>query len=156
MKSEKKLFSIAIIIAIMGSALFISGCATTERNQASPLMSPVQEIFYSRNLGLQGHASAKDLEPLANTRWRVTSMYPQPEKPYTATEFSFNSNGILLESAELPNGTIVTDTHIYRAFGSTLILAKGDRTAFSRFIIEGNTMTINTDASTLTLEKVNK
>lgn len=154
MKSKNNFLPGAIIITIMGAVLFMTGCATTERSQPSFLMSPIQEIFYSRNLGLKGPASAKDLEPLANTRWRVTSVYPKLEKPYTNTEFSFNSNGILLESAELPNGTIVTDTHIYRVFGSTLIFAKDDRTAFSNFTIEGNAMTINADTSSITLEKI--
>jgi hypothetical protein len=140
----------------MGAIFLITGCATSEKAQSSSLMSPIQEVFYSKNIGLKGPASAKELEPLANTRWRVTSIHPKLEKPYSSTEFSFNNTGILVESAEMPNGTIVTDTHIYRVFGSTLILAKDDRTAISRFTIEGDTMTLNADIFTLTLERINK
>lgn len=156
MKIKIRFFFCGIIMVFFGAMVLVTGCATTEKVQPSPLMSPVQEIFYSNTLGLQGPASAKELAPLANTRWKVTSIRPKLEKPYSATEFSFNNNGILLESAELPNGTIVTDTHIYRVIGNTLILAKNSRTAFSRFTIEGDTMTINADTYSLTLERINK
>jgi hypothetical protein len=156
MITKNSLLSAGIIIVFIGSTLLMTGCATSGKSQPSPFMSPIQEIFYSKTLGLQGPASAKELEPLANTRWRITSIIPKLEKPYSATEFSFNNNGILLESAELPNGTFVTDTHIYRVIGSTLILSKDSRTAFARFTIEGNTMTINADTYNLTLERTTK
>lgn len=156
MNTKKSLVLSSIIIVFMGATLLMTGCAMSEKAQTSPLMSPIQEIFYSKTIGLKGPAPLKELEPLATTRWKVTSVSPKLDKPYSSTEFSFNSNGILVESAELPNGTIVTDTHLYRVIGSTLILAKDDRTAFARFTEEGNTMTINADAFTITLEKLNK
>jgi hypothetical protein len=156
MKTKNSLISSGIIIVCMGAALLMTGCAMSEKAQTSPLMSPIQEIFYSKTMGLKGPAPIKELEPLAATRWRVTSINPKLEKPFSATEFSFNSNGIMVESAELPNGTIVTDTHLYRVIGSTLILAKDERTAFARFTMEDNTMTIAADTFTLTLEKLNK
>jgi hypothetical protein len=156
MKKEINITSRGIIIMFMGATLLMTGCAMSEKAQTSPLMSPIQEIFYSKTMGLKGPAPIKELEPLAATRWRVASVNPKLEKPYSATEFSFNSNGILVESAELPNGTVVTDTHLYRVIGSTLILAKDERTAFARFTIEGSTMTIDADAFSLTLEKLNK
>lgn len=156
MKTENSLITKGIIIVFMGATLLMTGCAMSEKAQTSPLMSPIQEIFYSKTMGLKGPAPLKELEPLATTRWRVTSINPKLEKPYSATEFSFNSNGILVESAELPNGTIVTDTHLYRVIGSTLILAKDERTAFARFTIDGDTLSINADAFTITLEKLIK
>ena len=156
MKTEISLISKGIIIVFLGATLLLTGCAMSEKAQTSPLMSPIQEIFYSKTMGLKGPAPLKELEPLATTRWKVVSVSPKLEKPYTSTEFSFNSNGILVESAELPNGTIVTDTHLYRVIGSTLILAKDERTAFARFTIEGDTLSINADAFTITLEKMIK
>ena len=156
MKTKNCLLLSGIIFVFMGATLLMTGCATSEKAQPSPLMSPVQEIFYSKTLGLKGPVSAKELEPLADTRWRVTSIRPMLEKPYTATEFFFNNNGILVESAELPTGTVVTDTHVYRVIGTTLILAKDDRTAFSRITIDGNAMEINAGTYNLTLERINK
>lgn len=156
MKTKQCLLFSGIIFVFMGATLLMTGCTPLQKAQPSPLMSPVQEIFYSKTLGLKGPASAKDLEPLADTRWRVTSIRPNLEKPFTATEFFFNNNGILVESAELPSGTVVTDTHVYRVMGTTLILAKDDRTAFSRITIDGNAMEINAGTYNLTLERVNK
>jgi hypothetical protein len=156
MKTEISIVSKGIIIVFLGATLMLTGCAMSEKAQTSPLMSPIQEIFYSKTMGLKGPAPLKELEPLATTRWKVVSVSPKLEKPYSSTEFSFNSNGILVESAELPNGTIVTDTHLYRVIGSTLILAKDERTAFARFTIEGDTLSINADAFTITLEKMIK
>jgi len=156
MNMKNSLVLRGIITLLMGATLLITGCAMSEKAQTSPLMSPIQEIFYSKTMGLKGPAPLKELEPLATTRWKVTSVSPRLEKPFSSTEFSFNSNGILVESAELPNGTIVTDTHLYRVIGSTLILAKDNRTAFARFSIDGDILIINADAFTITLEKLIK
>lgn len=156
MKTKHCLLFSGVIIVFMGVTLLMTGCATSDKAQPSPLMSPVQEIFYSKTLGLKGPATTKELEPLADTRWRVTSIRPKLEKPYAATEFFFNNNGILVESAELPTGTVVTDTHVYRVIGGTLLLAKDDRTAFSRITIDGNAMEIDTGTYNLTLERINR
>ncbi len=48
----------------------------------------------------------------------------------------------MVESAELPNGTIYTDTHRYRVVGSTLVLTKDGNTTAALFTI-GNTLRLD-------------
>jgi hypothetical protein len=156
MKVQKRSYVCGFVLLVFGAAFILSGCATFEQKQPTPYVSPIQEILYGKALGFKESASTKDTEPLGNTRWRITNVRPSFVNLFKGTEFSFERNGILLESAELPNGTIYTDTHRYRIIGSTLVLTKDGHTAAGLFRIEGNTLNFDADDYTLTLERVSK
>jgi len=156
MKVQKRSYVCGFVLLVSGAAFILSGCATFEQKQPTPYVSPIQEIFYGKTLGFKESASTKDAEHLGNTRWRITNVRPSVVNLFKNTEFSFERNGILVESAELPNGTIYTDTHRYRVIGSTLVLTKDGHTAAGLFRIEGNTLNFDADDYTLTLERVSK
>jgi hypothetical protein len=156
MKVQKKHDVLGLVSMIFGTLLILSGCATFEQKQPVPYISSIQEILYGKTLGFKESVSTKDTEPIANTRWRIVNIRPSFESFLKGTEFSFERNGILVESAELPNGTIFTDTHRYRVLGSTLVLTKDGNTAVSLFKVEGNTLNIDSHDYSLTLERVSK
>jgi hypothetical protein len=156
MKVGKGLYVCGFILLVFGIAIIFSGCATFEQKQSTPYVSPIQEILYGGSLGFKESASAKYTEPLGNTRWRIRNIRPRVENVFKGTEFSFERSGVLVESAELANGTIYTDTHRYRIVGSTLVLTKDGHTAVALFKIEGNTLTIDADGYSLTLEEITK
>jgi hypothetical protein len=156
MKVQKTFCVYGFILLVFGAAFILSGCATFEQKQPTPYVSPIQEILYGKTPGFKESASAKDTEPLGNTRWRITNIRPRIENLFKDTEFSFERNGILVESAELPNGTIFTDTHRYRVIGSALVLTKDGHTAVALFKVEGNTLNIDADDYSFTLERVSK
>ena len=156
MKVQKRSYVCGFVLLVFGAAFILSGCATFEQKQPTPYVSPIQEILYGKTLGFKESASAKDTEPLGNTRWRITDVRPRVVNLFKGTEFSFERNGILVESAELPNGTIYTDTHRYRVIGSTLVLTKDGHTSAGLFRIEGNTLNFDADDYTLTFERVSK
>jgi hypothetical protein len=141
---------------MIGAVLTFSSCATTEQRQSTPFVSAIQETLYGTSLGVKEPTSPRDTEPLGNTRWRIANIRPRVDKLFQGTEFFFERNGVLVESAELPNNTIYTDTHRYRVLGSTLVLTKDGRTAVAAFKVEGDTLTILADNYTFTLEKINK
>jgi hypothetical protein len=157
MKEQKRSYGCGFILLFFAAAFILSGCATSfEQKQPTPYVSPIQEIIYGKTLGFKESASTKDTEPLGNTRWRITNVRPSVVNLFKGTEFSFERNGILVESAELPNGTIYTDTHRYRIAGSALVLTKDGHTAVALFKVEGNTLNIDADDYSLTLERVSK
>lgn len=156
MKVQKRSCVCGFFLLVCGAAFILSGCATFEQKQPTHYVSPIQEILYGKTLGFKESASTKETEPLGNTRWRITNVRPSVVNLFKGTEFSFERNGILLESSELPNGTIYTDTHRYRVIGSTLVLTKDGHTAAGLFRIEGNTLNFDADDYTLTLERVSK
>lgn len=156
MKEQKRSYGCGFILLFFVAAFILSGCATFEQKQPTPYVSPIQEILYGKTLGFKESVSAKDTEPLGNTRWRITNIRPRVENLFKGTEFSFERNGILVESAELPNGTIYTDTHRYRTAGSALVLTKDGHTAVVLFKIEGNTLSIDADDYSFTLDRINK
>jgi hypothetical protein len=156
MKVLKGFYVCGFILLAFGTTIILSGCATFEQKQPAPYVSTIQEILYGKSLGFKESASAKDTEPLGNTRWRIRSISPRVENVFKGTELSFERSGVLVESAELQNGTIYTDTHRYRIVGSALVLTKDGHTAVALFKIEGNTLTIDTDGYSFTLEGITK
>jgi len=153
MRPQKSLYACGFVILFFGVLFIFSACATAEQKSTAPYVSPIQDVFYGKSLGFKETSSARDTEPLGNTRWRLVSARPRVESPFKSTEFSFERSGILVESGEVPNGTIYTDTHRYRIVGSTLVLTKSGRTSVATFRVEGNTLTIDGEDYNLTLEQ---
>jgi hypothetical protein len=157
MKLQRSFFVYGFVFMMIGVVIItFSSCATTEQRQSAPYVSSIQGILYGTSLGFKEPTSPRDTGSLGNTRWRILNIRPRVENVFIGTEFFFERSGVLVESAELPNNTIYTDTHRYRVLGSTLVLTKDGRTAIALFRIEGDTLTIEADNYTLTLDKVSK
>jgi len=157
MKLQRSFFVYGFVFMMIGVVIItFSSCATTEQRQSTPYASSIQEILYGTSLGVKEPISLRDTGSLGNTRWRILNIRPRVENLFKGTEFFFEKSGVLVESAELPNNTIYTDTHRYRVLGSTLVLTKDGHTAVAFFRIEGYTLTIEADNYTLTLDKVSK
>lgn len=156
MKLLRHYFVYVFVFSLIGLAFILSSCATTEQRQATPYASPLQEILYGKSPGAKDSTSTRDTQSLGNTRWRIASIHPVVENQFKNTEFFFERSGVLVEAAELPNGTIYTDTHRYRVLGSTLVLTKDGFTAVALFRIEGDTLNIDGDNYRLILNKINK
>jgi hypothetical protein len=156
MKLQKRFFVYGFVFMVIVVVITFSSCATTEQKQSTPYVSSIQEILYGTSLGVKEPTSTRDTGPLGNTRWRILNIRPRVENLFIGTEFFFERSGVLVESAELPNNTIYTDTHRYRVLNSTLVLTKDGRTSVALFKIEGDTLIIQADNYTLTLDKVSK
>lgn len=156
MKLPRYFFVYGFVFTMICGAFVLASCATVEQRQPAPYTSPIQEILYGKASGKEYYTSIKDTEPLGNTRWRIINIRPNVENQFRGTEFFFERSGVLVESAELPNGTIYTDTHRYRVLGSTIILTKDGLTAAALFKIEGDTLHIDGGSYRLTLTKIIK
>lgn len=156
MKEKTKLPFYPLIVFVLGAMTMISSCATVEQQQSATFISPLHEILYGTASGLKDFPSPKDTEPFANTRWRIIDINPRFADVFKGTELSFERSGIMVESAELPNGTIYTDTHRYRAVGSTLVLTKDGNTTVALFTIEGNTLRLDVGNYKLTFVGVDR
>lgn len=156
MKEKTKLPFYLLIVFVLGAVTMISSCATVEQQQFATFISPLHEILYGTASGLRDFPSAKDTGLFTNTRWRITDINPRFEGVFRGTELSFEQSGIMVESAELPNGTIYTDTHRYRVVGSTLVLTKDSNTTVALFTIEGNMLRLNVGNYKLTFVRVDR
>lgn len=155
MKLSRYSYTHVLIFFLTGFAFMFSSCATTNHQQSTPYASAIQEIIYGKISGLRESSSSRDTGPLGNTRWRVVNVSPNIQNFLKGTEFFFERSGVLVESAELPNGTIYTDTHRYRVLDSTLVLTKDGLTAVTLWKIEGETLNIDRDDYRLTLKRIN-
>ena len=154
MKLSRSCYTHGLAFFLTGFVFMLSSCATTNHQQPTPYASAIQEIIYGKISGLSESPSGRDTGPLGNTRWRVVNVSPNTHNFLKGTEFFFERSGVLVESAELPNGTIYTDTHRYRVLGSTLILTKDGLTAVTLWKIEGETLNIDRDNYRLTLNRI--
>ncbi|MCK7506095.1 MAG: hypothetical protein MZV70_19795 [Desulfobacterales bacterium] len=62
-------------------------------------------------------APTAQLGPFPNTKWKITSIVPKPEKPFKSITFSFQSDGTLVETTEQPDGKVITSTQKYVVSG---------------------------------------
>lgn len=156
MKEKTRLPFYPLIVFVLGAMTMISSCATFEQQQSVTFISPFHEILYGTASGLKDFPSPKDTGLFTNTRWRIRDINPRFEGIFRGTELSFERSGIMVESAELPNGTIYTDTHRYRVVGSTLVLTKDGNTTAALFTIEGNTLRLDVGHYILTFDRVDR
>jgi len=144
MKLSRYCYTHVLVFFLTGFAFMFSSCATTNHQQSTPYASAIQEIIYGKISGLRESSSS-----------RVVNVSPNIQNFLKGTEFFFERSGVLVESAELPNGTIYTDTHRYRVLDSTLVLTKDGLTAVTLWKIEGETLNIDRDDYRLTLKRIN-
>lgn len=156
MKEKTKLHFYLLIMFVLGAITMASSCATVEQQQSATFISPFHEILYGTASGLKDFPSPNDTGLFTNTRWRIRDINPRFEGVFRGTELSFERSGIMVESAELPNGTIYTDTHRYRVVGPTLVLTKDNNTTVALFTIEGNMLRLEIGHYKLTFVRVDR
>jgi hypothetical protein len=106
-------------------------------------------------MGSKPSVPAAQLGPFPNTKWKITSIVPKPEKAFKSIMFSFQNDGTVVETTEEPDGKIITSTQKYQVQGATMLLSKPGANTNIRFRIDGNTMLVDTGAYSIILEKIN-
>jgi hypothetical protein len=138
-----------LIVVFPGAGLAQDSCDN------SNLMSATQQIFYCPMMGGKTSVPAAQLGPFPNTKWKVTSIVPKPEKAFKTISFSFQPDGTVVETTEEPDGKIITSTQKYQVQGATMLLSKPGGNTNIRFRIDGNTMLVDTGVYSIILEKIN-
>lgn len=140
---------LVLILVFPGAGLGQDSCDN------SNLMSATQQILYCPMMGGKPTVSASDLGLFPNTKWKITSIVPKPEKAFKSISFVFNPDGTMVETTEDPDGKVVTSTQNYRVLGSTLLLTKPGNSTNIRFRVDGNTMLVDTGVYSVILERMN-
>lgn len=137
------------IIFITPSSGFSQDCDN------SNLMTATQQIFYCPMMGSKAAPPAAQLGPFPNTKWKIASIVPKPEKIFKSIIFSFQPDGNVVETTDYPDGKVETSTNKYTVVGSTLLISKPGNSTNARFRIDGNTMLVDTGVYSIIFEKVN-
>jgi hypothetical protein len=153
MKSKVLLAVSVSLFLVLISLLPVAG--TAQDCDDSNFMTATQQIFYCPMFGSKPSTPAAQLGPFPNTKWKITSIVPKPEKPYKSISFSFQPDGTMVETTEQPDGQIVSSTQKYQVLGGTMLLSKKGSNTNVRFRIDGNTMIVDTGAYSVILEKMN-
>lgn len=98
--------------------------------------------------------STSEMQPLADTAWRVSSMSPPPRRAFESMTLHFQPNGHVITTTQLPDGTMRVDSETYRVVGNTLIINGSDYLTNSSWTISGGTMTLVNQTFRTTLERV--
>lgn len=141
-------FSLALVFVPPGSSL-------SQDCDNSNLMTATQQIFYCPMMGGTSKPPASQLGPFPNTKWKITSIVPKPEKAFKSIIFSFQNDGTVVETTEEPDGKIITTTQKYQVQGATMLLSKPGANTNIRFRIDGKTMLVDTGVYSLILEQMN-
>lgn len=149
--------SLMVAPMLLVLALLFPGFGITQDScDDSNLMTATQQIFYCPMMGGSKPAvSTTQLGPFPNTKWKITSVVPKPEKAFKSITFSFQPDGTMVETTEEPDGKIVTSKQKYVVQGATMLLSKPGSNTNVRFRIDGNTMLVDTGVYSVILEKVN-
>jgi hypothetical protein len=138
------------------SIMFISpNSGISQDCDNSNLMTATQQIFYCPMMGSKSTPPAAQLGPFPNTKWKITSVVPKPEKAFKSITLSFQPDGNVVETTDYPDGKVETSTNKYTVVGSTLLISKPGNSTNARFRIDGNTMLVDTGVYSIIFEKVN-
>ena len=141
-------FSLVLVFGSPGSSI-------SQDCDNSNLMTAVQQIFYCPMMGGTSKAPAPQLGPFPNTKWKITSIVPKPEKTFKSISLSFQPDGNVVETTENSDGKIDTSTHKYSVSGATLLISKPGNNTNMRYRIDGKTMLVDTGVYSIILEQMN-
>lgn len=99
-------------------------------------------------------SSTNQMQPLADTVWRVTSMTPPPRRQFSSMTLHFLPNGQVVTSESFPDGTIQVASETFRIVGNTLIINGSDYLTNSVWILAGNNLTLVNQGFRTELERV--
>lgn len=98
--------------------------------------------------------STSEMQPFADTAWRVSSMSPPPRRAFDSMTLHFQPNGHVITTTQLPGGSMRVDSETYRVVGNTLIINGSDYLTNSAWTLTGNTLTLVNQTFRTTLERV--
>ena len=103
-----------------------------------------------------GLATEQEISPLANTAWQVVSVNPKPAEPMKSKVGRFNADGTLTTTTTYWDGRTVTDTDSerYRTVGQTLIISQDDYVINATFLLDGDSLYMDTGKYSLVLERI--
>jgi hypothetical protein len=101
-------------------------------------------------------ATEQETLPLANTTWQVVSVTPKPAEPMKSMTGRFNPDGTLTTTTTYWDGRTVTDTDSerYRIVGETLIINQDDYVINAAFVLDGDSLYVDTGSYSLVLERM--
>jgi hypothetical protein len=145
----------AYFIGTCAVAIAAAACANgpSVKGDSTPLVSTVDGMIFEYQLAKSGPVM-EDTRPLGNTKWRLTSITPKPERPYAAMFFNFRPDGNLVETATDKDGSLKSDTYRYHIVGSTMIISKQDKDVNARFRMDGNSLIMDTGEYSMLLRRV--
>lgn len=149
------LFRLLATVMFLALALLFPGLGIAQDCDNSNLMTATQQIFYCPMMGSKSAPPAAQLGPFPNTKWKIASIVPKPEKTFKSIIFSFQPDGNVVETTDYPDGKVETSTNKYTVVGSTLLISKPGNSTNARFRIDGNTMLVDTGVYSIIFEKVN-
>ena len=97
--NKKYVFLMAILVSLTLVVVFPSSSISQDCDNSN-LMSATQQIFYCPMMGSKSTVAAEQLGPFPNTKWKITSIVPKPEKNFNSISFSFQSDGTMVETTE--------------------------------------------------------
>jgi hypothetical protein len=156
MKEERRFMTI-IALAVAFVLIGVAGSMAAEGgnwDNTGLMVDKAQEMTFQFQL-VKHDPLAEGTGPLGNTKWRVTSMNPAPEKPYASKVLTFETDGRLVETTTFAEGPAKSETSRYYTVGSTMLIqGKGKNDVNARFRVEGNTLIIDADNHGLILKKL--
>lgn len=107
-----------------------------------------------QEVGQRKHVKSAEVQPLAGTRWLVTSIVPRPRHPYREWNIHFRADGTALNTKVDQSGQMREEVERYRVVGSTLILNQDDYVINARFHIDGNRLYMDTGDQSIVMQRM--
>ncbi|MFZ5584590.1 MAG: glycine zipper domain-containing protein [Thermodesulfobacteriota bacterium] len=98
--------------------------------------------------------SHAEVQPLAGSVWRVTSIVPRPAHPYREWKIHFRGDGTALNTKVEQSGQVTEVVERYRVVGATLILNQDDYVINARYRIEGNQLYMDTGEHSIVMQRI--
>ncbi len=80
---------------------------------------------------------------LTGTKWQVVNLVMEEKPEFISMFVEFKSNGEVVTTRHEPGGTMTITEERYRIVGDTLIINKTDYIINAKYVIQGDTMTVN-------------
>lgn len=92
--------------------------------------------------------------PLAGTSWRVTNLVRDEPLPHRSLVVEFRSDGRVITTRTLPDGTVERADEAYRVVGTTLIVNKPGYLVNAKYRIDGREMIVEAPKFRAVLERL--
>jgi hypothetical protein len=152
MKRRKHVMLWIRLMVLCLPLIMAASCADTSTSgmrmylPADTLVQSYEMVDHGKDLDLG------KLTPLSNTKWRVTSINPKPQKGYASMVLIFQPDGNLVQTTVYPDRSEKSETFRYYIIGSTLLINKPKCNVNARFKIEGGILAIDTVEAGMILE----
>ncbi len=91
---------------------------------------------------------------LTGTKWQVVNLVMEEKPEFISMFVEFKPNGEVVTTRHEPGGTMTITEERYRIVGDTLIINKTDYIINAKYVIQGDTMTVNCQQFRAVLERI--